>query len=150
MSDRFQIEEAGWRDFNELRQLENECFPIDAWPFWDVLGILTLPAVIRLKATVDGKMVGFIAGDIRRSEATGWIATLAVTAAERREGIATALISACEIQLNVKKVKLCVRKSNAPAITLYLKLGYHDAGIWKNYYIGDEDALVLEKVMEVI
>jgi len=150
VAENFQIEEASWRDFNELRQLENECFPIDAWPFWDVLGILSLPAVIRLKAVVDGKMVGFIAGDIRRSEATGWIATLAVTATERREGIATALISAFEIRMNVKKVKLCVRKSNAPAIALYLKLGYHDAGIWKNYYIGGEDALVLEKVMEVI
>ena len=150
MSDKFQIEEASWRDFNELRQLENECFPIDAWPFWDVLGILTLPAVIRLKAGIDGKMVGFIAGDIRRSEATGWIATLAVTISKRREGIASALISACEIQMNVKKVKLCVRRSNAAAITLYLKLGYREAGIWTNYYIGGEDALVLEKVMEVI
>jgi ribosomal protein S18 acetylase RimI-like enzyme len=148
VSGRFQIEEASWRDFNELRQLENECFPIDAWPFWDVLGILTLPAVIRLKAVIDEKMVGFIAGDVRRSEATGWIATLAVTDSQRRTGIASALISSCEIQMNVKKVKLCVRRSNAAAVALYFKLGYHDTGIWKNYYIGGEDALVLEKVLE--
>jgi len=150
VSGKFQIEEASWRDFNELRQLENECFPIDAWPIWDVLGILTLPAVIRLKAVIDEKTVGFIAGDIRRSEATGWIATLAVTGSQRRAGIASALISACEMQMDVRKVKLCVRRSNVAAIALYLKLGYRDVGIWPKYYIGGEDALVLEKVLEGI
>jgi len=148
VSGNFQIEEAGWRDFNELRQLENECFPLDAWPIWDVLGILTLPAVVRLKAVADGKMIGFVAGDIRRSEATGWIATLAVSAAFRRAGIATALISSCEIQMNVKKVKLCVRRSNAAAINLYQKLGYQNTGVWEKYYIGGEDGLILEKVHE--
>ena len=148
MSGNFQIEEASWRDFNELRQLENECFPLDAWPIWDVLGILTLPAVVRLKAVADGKMIGFVAGDIRRSEATGWIATLAVSAAFRRAGIASALISSCEIQMNVKKVKLCVRRSNAAAINLYQKLGYQNTGVWEKYYIGGEDGLILEKVHE--
>ncbi len=148
MIDRFQIEEASWRDFNELRQLENECFPLDAWPIWDVLGILSLPSVIRLKAVIDGKMVGFVAGDIRKHEATGWIATLAVTTGQRRNGIATALISSCEIQMNVKKIKLAVRRSNESAIGLYFKLGYHQIGIWDKYYIGGEDALVLEKILE--
>jgi ribosomal protein S18 acetylase RimI-like enzyme len=148
VSDKFQIEEASWRDFNELRQLENECFPLDAWPIWDVLGILSLPSVIRLKAIIDQKMVGFIAGDVRRHEETGWIATLAVTGACRRNGIATALIGSCEIQMNVKKVKLCVRRFNDPAIRLYRNLGYHDAGVWEKYYIGGEDALILEKYIE--
>ena len=148
MTERFQIEEAGWRDFNELRQLENECFPLDAWPIWDVLGILSLPSIIRLKAVMDEKMVGFVAGDIRKHEDTGWIATLAVTPDERRNGIATALISSCEIQMNVKNIKLAVRRSNGAAIRLYLKLGYHQSGVWEKYYIGGEDALILEKILE--
>jgi len=148
VTERFQIEEAGWRDFNELRQLENECFPLDAWPIWDVLGILSLPSIIRLKAVMDEKMVGFVAGDIRKHEDTGWIATLAVTPDERRNGIATALISSCEIQMNVSNIKLAVRRSNDAAIRLYLKLGYHQSGVWEKYYIGGEDALILEKILE--
>jgi ribosomal-protein-alanine N-acetyltransferase len=144
----FHIEEASWRDFNELRQLENECFPLDAWPIWDVLGILTLPAVIHLKAVEDGKLIGFVAGDIRKRGDIGWIATLAVTPDWRHSGIATALISSCEIQMNVKKIKLCVRRSNDAALRLYLKLGYHNTGVWEKYYIGGEDALVLEKILE--
>jgi ribosomal protein S18 acetylase RimI-like enzyme len=146
--EQFQIEEASWRDFNELRQLENECFPLDAWPIWDVLGILSLPSVIRLKAVINGKMAGFVAGDIRKHEDTGWIATLAVTPDQRHNGIATALISSCEIQMDVKRIKLCVRRSNDPAIRLYLKLGYRNTGVWEKYYIGGEDALILEKALE--
>jgi ribosomal protein S18 acetylase RimI-like enzyme len=145
---KYHIEEAGWRDYNELRQLENECFPLDAWPIWDVLGILSLPAIVRLKVMVDGKMAGFIAGDIRRHEDTGWIATLAVADTSRRNGIASALITALEIQMSVKKVKLCVRRSNIAAINLYQKLGYHNTGVWEKYYIGGEDALVFEKTLE--
>ncbi|MBN2258787.1 MAG: GNAT family N-acetyltransferase [Anaerolineaceae bacterium] len=148
MTGSFQIVDASWRDFNELRQLENECFPLDAWPFWDVLGILTLPDVVRLKAVTHGKMTGFIAGDVRRHEGAGWIATLAVTEGYRRNGIAIALITTLEIQMNVKKVKLCVRRSNTAAINLYHKLGYQDKGVWEKYYVGNEDALVLEKVLE--
>lgn len=148
MIDRFEIEEASWRDFNELRQLENECFPVDAWPIWDVLGILSLPSVIRLKAVINGKMVGFVAGEIRKHDGTGWIATLAVTSNERHSGIATALISSCEMQMNVKKIKLAVRRSNDAAICLYFKLGYHQTSVWEKYYIGGEDALILEKNFE--
>jgi ribosomal protein S18 acetylase RimI-like enzyme len=148
--DKFQIEEASWRDFNELRQLENECFPLDAWPIWDVLGILSLPSIIRLKAVINAKMVGFVAGDIRKHEDTGWIATLAVTPDQRHNGIATALISSCEIQMDVKRIKLCVRRSNDPAVRLYLKLGYRNTGVWEKYYVGGEDALILEKSLEGI
>lgn len=92
--------------------------------------------------------MGFVAGEIRKHEATGWIATLAVTPGQRHNGIALALISSCEMQMNVKKIKLAVRRSNEPAIRLYFKLGYHQTDIWEKYYIGGEDALILEKILE--
>ena len=46
------IEPATWRDLNALRHLEKVCFPLDAWPLWDLVGVLTLPNVVRLKAMV--------------------------------------------------------------------------------------------------
>jgi len=60
------------------------------------MAVLTFPDVIRLKAVVDGKMVGFIAGDPRRSEGMAWIATLGVLPEYRRQGIARQLLLACE------------------------------------------------------
>lgn len=139
------IEPATWRDLSALRHLEVVCFPLDAWPLWDLIGILTLPAVIRLKAVIDGQMVGFIAGDIRNSENLAWIATVGVLPEYRRRGIGEALVLACEQRLEVPEVRLCVRTSNHEAIHLYLRLGYQKAGFWPRYYQDGEDALVMSK-----
>ena len=141
------IEPATWRDLNSLRQLEQVCFPNDAWPLWDLIGVLTFPHVVRLKAMSDGQMVGFIAADIRRSEGLAWIATIGVLPEYRQQGIGTALLRACENRLVVPRIRLSVRASNGAAIRLYERLSYRRAGVWSRYYADGEDALVLEKYL---
>lgn len=141
----FQILRAGWQDLNDLRKLEDICFDVDAWPLWDLIAVLTLPKIIRLKATVDGKMVGFIAGDPHLREGIGWIATLGVLPQYRRLGIAAALLDQCEQELALPRIRLSVRRSNEPAIGLYKKFQYQMVDVWRNYYNSGEDALVLEK-----
>jgi ribosomal protein S18 acetylase RimI-like enzyme len=142
----YSITQANWRDVGELRQLEKECFGEDSWPLWDIIGVLTMPGVVRLKAVMNERMVGFIGGDVQRGENTGWITTLGVFPAQRRLGIAAALLAECETQMGMNHVKLCVRKSNDPAILLYKRAGYQQIDIWHRYYSGGEDALVLEKI----
>jgi ribosomal-protein-alanine N-acetyltransferase len=136
---------ANWLDLNSVRQVEQVCFPRDAWPIWDMVAVLTLPDIVRLKAVVDNHLVGFIAGDIRRAERLGWITTLAVLPAFRRKGIAQSLLDACEQKINLPRVRLCVRRSNAAAIALYQHAGYFQTSVWPAYYHDGEDALVLEK-----
>jgi ribosomal-protein-alanine N-acetyltransferase len=139
------IEPAGWKDLNAVRHVEQVCFPLDAWPLWDILGVLTFPNVVRLKATDDGKVVGFIAGDLRPSENLAWIATIGVLPDYRRRGIGAALLQACEERLTLKRIRLMVRISNQEAIELYRRTGYHQAGVWPHYYQDGEDAYILEK-----
>ena len=139
------IQPATWRDLNALRQVERVCFPKDAWPIWDLIGVLTLPNVVRLKAVIDDQMVGFIAGDIRPSQQIAWIATIGVLPAYRGRGIGSALLEACEQELKVESVRLNVRVSNHPAIRLYKSLGYQQVGRWPHYYSDGEDALIMEK-----
>jgi len=141
----FSIEPATWRDVNALRHIEKVCFPKDAWPLWDLIGVLSLPNVVRLKAVQTGEMVGFIAGDIRPREHLAWIATVGVLPEHRGRGIGGALIKACEAELNVPQVRLSVRASNQEAIHLYLALGYQKIGVWPDYYQDREDAVVMEK-----
>jgi ribosomal-protein-alanine N-acetyltransferase len=147
---RASLEPATWRDLNALRRLEEVCFPQDAWPLWDLIGVLTFPNVMRIKATAEGQMVGFIAADIRRSENLVWIATIGVLPAYRRQGVGTALLIAVEEQLNVSSIRLSVRVSNLPALNLYQRLGYHRYGSWPHYYADGEDALILEKNLKGI
>lgn len=141
------IQPATWRDLNSLRYLERLCFPKDAWPLLDLVGVLTLPNVVRLKAEADGLMVGFIAGDIRPSQHLAWIATIGVLPEYRGRGIARMLLGACEVQIHEPRVRLCVRASNETAIRLYLNSAYQRAGLWSNYYQDGEDALVMEKTL---
>ena len=141
----WQIQTAGWRDLNELRQIEKTCFDDDAWPLWDLVAVLTFGGIIRLKAITNGRMVGFIAGEIRSGEDVGWITTLGVLPEYRRQGIAKALMTACEEGLGTALVRLSVRRSNQTAIRLYLQNGYTQTGVWPAYYVDREDALVLGK-----
>ena len=78
---------------------------------------------------------------------------VAVRPDHRRKGIAESLIRAL-----VQKLKECeshcltleVRASNAPAIALYEKLGFTEAGRRRNYYRNPkEDALILRKEWEL-
>ena len=139
------IEQASLRDLGPLRNIERICFPKDAWPLLDLIGVLTYPGVIRLKAVKDDQMVGFIAGDVRRSEGLAWIATVAVLPEFRGRGIGAALLRACEEHILLSRIRLCVRPTNKEAIRLYERFGYKQVGEWTRYYQDDESALVMEK-----
>ena len=140
---------ANLRDLGPLRQVEQACFPKDAWPLLDLMAVLSFPDVVRLKAVVDGRMVGFIAGDPRRSEGMAWIATLGVLPEYRRQGIARLLLLECEKRLNSARLRLCVRLDNTPAIRLYEQEGYQRVGTWTKYYNDGGDALVMEKIQVI-
>lgn len=139
------IEVAGLRDLNALRHVEKVCFPQDAWPILDLIGVLTFPNVVRLKAVDGAHMVGFIAGDIRHAENVAWIATIGVLPEYRGKGIGGMLLEECEARLPMNTIRLCVRQSNEDAIRLYQRFGYKVVNQWKNYYQDGEPALVMEK-----
>jgi len=141
----FTIEPATWRDLGALRQLEQECFGRDAWPLVELIAVLTLPALVRLKAVVDDEMVAFVGGDPHPHEGIGWITTIGVKAEFRRRGIGSALLERCELEMNMPRVRLSVRRSNLAAQEVYLRAGYHRAEIWQGYYQGGEDGIVMEK-----
>jgi ribosomal protein S18 acetylase RimI-like enzyme len=141
----FDLETATLRDLAALRRLERLCFEADAWPLLDLLAVLTFPDVVRLKALSGDRMVGFIAGDPQPARGLAWIATLGVDPDHRRQGIARALLRACEERLRPARVRLCVRVSNTAAVRLYEAEGYQVIDIWRAYYKDGGDALVMEK-----
>jgi ribosomal-protein-alanine N-acetyltransferase len=139
------IQPASWRDLGALRTLEQTCFPQDAWTLLDLIGVLTLPNIVRLKAVCDEIMVGFVAADIKRSESEVWVATIGVLPEYRRRGTGAALLQAVEAGADLPCIKLNVRASNLPAIRLYEGFGYGRANTWRGYYQDGEDALIFEK-----
>jgi len=136
---------TSFRDLNGLHKLEHACFLDDAWPLLDLIAVLTWPDVVRLKAMLDGQMIGFIAGDPRPSQGFAWIATLGVFPEYRRQGVARALLTECERRLEIARIRLCVRTNNVAAIRLYETADYQRVDIWRKYYHDGGDALLMEK-----
>lgn len=136
---------AGWRDLAATRELEKVCFGSDAWGYFELVMSLLQPGRVQLKATQQSQVVGLVIGDSRPFERVGWIANICVHPDHQRQGIAKALLSACEAALPQPVIKLTVRKSNSQAIALYQQLGYKQVTVWANYYSGGEAGLVMEK-----
>ena len=144
----YQIISASWRDLNALRIIEKACFPKDAWPLLDLIGVLSLPNVVRIKAIFHDQMIGFIAGD-KKSADLAWITTIGVLPEYRRQGIASTLLAECETRLASSRVRLSVRQGNTSAIQLYRRFGYQMVGKWPEYYQDGVDALVFEKLCQI-
>ena len=78
----------------------------------------------------------------------GYIDNIAVEEAARRHGVGDALLDVfCRFgQAHLSFLTLEVRASNAPAIALYRKHGFQEAGRRKDYYQDPtEDALLLTR-----
>jgi len=143
-----QIMAASILDLNALSRLERSCFGKDAWPFLDLVAVLTFAEVVRLKAVEDGKMIGFVAGDPRPSDGLAWIATIGVVPEYRGRGIGRDLLRACEARMEQPRLRLSVRASNQAAIRLYEREGYERVEIWQAYYRDGEAAIVMQKIRE--
>jgi ribosomal-protein-alanine N-acetyltransferase len=143
-----QIFPVSWRDVPSLYRLEKKCFPVDSWPLIDIVFVVLLPNIIRLKASDQGRLIGFVFGERRRG--IGWISSFGVDPDYRRRGVGTALLSHCEQVLGKKQVRLSVRATNKSAILLYERQGYKAVGTWRRYYRDGEDAVVMEKDLALI
>lgn len=78
-----------------------------------------------LVATVDDRVVGAVIGGFDGHR--GWIYSLAVDTAHRRQGVGTALVRQLESLLRQRgclKLNLQVRASNAEVIGFYEELGF--------------------------
>jgi ribosomal-protein-alanine N-acetyltransferase len=144
-----EILQASFLDLNALTKLERSCFGKDAWPFLDLIAVLTFPDVVRLKAIEAGQMIGFAAADPRPDEGFSWIATIGVAPAFRRRGVGRDLLRACEALLKPPSLRLSVRASNSDAIRLYEREGYSQVNVWQDYYKDGEAAIVMEKHREL-
>jgi ribosomal protein S18 acetylase RimI-like enzyme len=141
----FEIAHAGLLDLNAVRELEDLSFEQDAWPLIEMIGVLSLPSIERWKAVQSDKLVGFVAADIRRRQDLAWIATIAVHPDHRGLGIGDALMQTVEDRVGMPAMRLSVRANNLKAMRLYQRRGYEQIDVWPNYYVGGEDAIVMEK-----
>jgi [ribosomal protein S18]-alanine N-acetyltransferase len=101
------------------------------------------PSGIHLAAMVDDRIRGYVI--CSRYDTVWHVMNVAVDPAQRRRGIATALIERVLARVEPDaQLTLEVRRSNAGAITLYEGFGFRSAGVRRRYYQDNgEDAIVM-------
>ncbi len=139
------IARAGLRDLGAVLTIERLCFAGDAWPLLDVVGVLSWPGVVRLKAVLDGRVVGFVAADPHHQGDAAMIATLAVLPEFRRQRVAWRLLERCEAALDPGRICLTVRADNQAAQRLYEQFGYRVTGSIPRYYTDGAAGISMEK-----
>lgn len=141
-----EIVRATWRDTRALVKLDRRCFkPIDTFGWYEFFGLCVWPGVIALKAMNGDRIVGFIAGDPRRSEGHTIVVTIGVDPDWQGRGLGERLLRTVEARSVLPRLQLMVRVSNRPALGLYRKLGYQIVDTWRRYYGDGEDAYLMEK-----
>ena len=120
---------------------------------WDEASIqneLDNPLSLWLVAAEGETVLGYVGSQTCFEDAD--ILNVAVSPGARRRGIAETLMTELERRLvacGAERITLEVRASNLPAIRLYEKLGYAQAGLRKGYYEKPrEDALILQKALK--
>ncbi len=130
----------------QIAELERLCFS-DPWPEAAIAPELTNPLSLWLVAMEGERLAGYVGSQTVLDESD--IMNIAVHPDFRRRGIGEALVTELVAALHDRGsncLALEVRASNAPAIALYEKLGFAQAGLRKNYYRNPkEDALILKK-----
>ena len=94
----------------------------------------------------NSNIVGYIGMYLSFDE--GDITNVAVSPAHRKKGYGEALVSKAKELAREKQLEMIlleVRVSNAPAISLYKKMGFEELGIRKNFYEHPvEDAIIMK------
>ncbi len=143
--DAVKILPASLRDLRAVLRLERLCFGADAWPLLDVMSALVWPGGVRLKAVVDGRLIGLALAEPAWNDGVAMIASIGVDPEFRRRGVGSALLAECEALLPGDRIRLTVRADNQPAIRLYERFGYVYFSRLLNYYRDGQAGLVMEK-----
>ena len=145
--DSYTVCDASLFDLPAIRRLERACFPKDAYDILTLINLALSPSVMRLKAVVDDRLVGYLAGELRPEEQTGWVITVGVLPRYEGRGIGHSLLASAERAMRQRAtyVKLTVRRSNARALALYDHSGYKWVSTIRGYYHDGEDGLIMEK-----
>lgn len=134
------IRRAHPKDLPGIYRVEKASFP-DPWPLFAFLPYLVHGGALAFVAVEDG-VVGYILAV--RNGAELHIHNLAVSPEHRRQGIGSALLKRLFAECpGLRRARLEVRASNAPARRFYEKHGFQVAAVLPGYYSDGEDGILM-------
>lgn len=136
-------------DIKGVAETEKECFSVP-WSESSLSEELENGNAYFFVADIGGEIAGYIGTISVCGECS--VTNIAVRENFRGKGIASSLLHRAilnSLYLNDDFITLEVRRSNAPAISLYEKFGFRKMGERKNFYrLPTEDALIYNKYLK--
>ena len=139
----FRIVDVSAEHIRQIEEIERDCFS-RPWTAEQLKSQMRDAQHEFIAAVGDGRVLGYVGLMYVLDE--GYISNVAVHPDARRQGIGDTLIDALAAkaaELELAFLTLEVRESNAPAIALYAKHGFHPVGKRKNYYDAPKEDAVL-------
>lgn len=139
-----ELREGGVHDLPYVTAIMQDAFDArfgEAWTSAQCMGMLSLPGVWMVVASVDGEDMGFALARSTLDESE--LLLLATRPAARRRGIGGALLRAIVAEAQARgagRIHLEVRSGN-DAVELYRKEGFVKVGERLNYYRGKANQL---------
>jgi ribosomal-protein-alanine N-acetyltransferase len=143
MNQPLDIRRLAYSDLPQVIAIERRAFT-SPWSLAMFVLELSKPSGICLAALIDGRIVGYLV--CSRYDKVWHLMNVAVDNRLRRRGIALALMEHLFETADGpgEQYTLEVRTSNAPAIRLYERFGFHAAGRRRGYYHDNrEDAVIM-------
>lgn len=129
-----------------MLEIENLCFPEDAYPEELFRELAGNPSALFLVARGRKRTIGYAVAVVRGRWAE--LISIAVHPRHRRRGVGQALLDALLGRLRragVASCRLTVRTTNSAAIALYEKNGFARLKLLRNYYADGADAFLMRK-----
>ena len=139
----FRIVDVSAEHIRQIEEIERDCFS-RPWTAEQLKSQMRDEQHEFIDAVDGSRVFGYVGLMYVLDE--GYISNVAVHPDARRQGIGDALIdvlAAKAAELELAFLTLEVRESNAPAIALYAKHGFHPVGKRKNYYDAPKEDAVL-------
>lgn len=147
MAEAIEIGPAGRADVDGVHRIELESFPAP-WRREFFLGELASERRFNLVARRNGEVIGYVFAMWVFDEMH--VNKIAVTAAERRQGIAEQLMERCfdfAREHGITSISLEVRRSNRGAQEFYRHLDFDSSHLRPRYYPDGEAAVVMVRKM---
>ena len=131
-------------DFADILSIEKKVFK-HPWSkeqlSWE---LNSQPAAENYVMIASGNMIGYLFSHVVDDDVQ--ILNIAIDIPFQHKGYGEQFLSYFLDQSNTdSSIHLEVRKSNFPAINLYLKFGFHETGTRKGYYADGEDAIIMQR-----
>ena len=140
------VRTLSFSDLPQVVAIERRSFP-NPWSLAMFVLELSKPSGICLAAISDGRIVGFVI--CARYDEAFHVMDIAVDPDHRRAGVASALLDGVIARAGEDaNYTLEVRVSNAGAIALYERYGFHGVGTRPRYYADNgEDAIIMWRAL---